>query len=296
MRPVKGLVAGVIGIAVLALLIPRGDGEDPPRRERTASARAATVKTTGNLAKSRANGTPVFSVSNVSPGTIVEGTATIANSGGASGYFSLSQANLTDVPGPRGGALSDRLRMEIVDVTRPNRAVEVYDGPYAAMDVRPLGFIRAGSTRRYAFTATVSRDDGEAVTGSATSAQYVWSALEGVPAPTEPDEPPPVDRRPPRLTVRIPRVQRLITTPYLAAGVRCGEDCRLSVTGGPDRRLRAGRPAAVRIRIAPRRLRAFRRALLDGRRAKLRVTFTALDAERNRSIVKRTVRLKPRRR
>ena len=287
MRAVKGLVAGIIGIAVLAVVIPSGEGEDPPRHKGAASPRAATVKTTGNLAKSRASGMPVFSASNVSPGTILEGTATIANSGGASGYFSLSQANLTDVPGPRGGALSDRLRMEIVDVTRPSRAVEVYDGPYAAMDVRPLGFIHAGSTRHYAFTATVSRDDGEAVTGSATSAQYVWSALEG--------EPPPVDRRPPRLMVRIPRVQRLITTPYLAARVRCGEDCRLSVTGGHDRRLRAGRPAAVRIRIAPRRLRALRRALVDGRRAKLRVTVTAVDGQRNRSIVKRTVRLKPRR-
>ena len=46
----------------------------------------------------------------------------IANTGKASGYFSLSQADLTDVPGPNGGALSQRLRLEIVDVNRPPRS------------------------------------------------------------------------------------------------------------------------------------------------------------------------------
>lgn len=295
MQVVKGLVAGIIGVAILAIVIPRGDGDDPrPREPSGGPARPATVTTSGSLTQAR--GTPVFSAADVSPGTIVEGTATVANAGRGSGYFSLSQANLTDEPGPHGGALSDRLRMEIVDVTRPGRPVTVYKGPYAAMDVRPLGFIPAGAKRRYKFTATVARGNGEAVTGSSTSAQYVWTALEGVPARPKPSEPPPVDRRPPRLVVHIPRVQRLITTPYLAARVKCGEDCRLSVTGGLERRLRAGRAMPVRVRIPPARLRTFRRALLDGRRATLRLRFTALDAERNRSIVKRTVRLKPRRR
>lgn len=290
-------MAGIIGIAVLAVVIPRGDDDDPRPRARTATpARAATVAATGSLSKPRSpNGMPVFRASDVSPGTILEGTATIANTGSASGYFSLSQANLTDVSGPRGGALSNRLRMEIVDVTRPGKPVRVYDGAYAAMGTRPLGFVPGGAARRYRFTATVARGNGGAVTGASTSARYVWSALEGVPAPAEPAEPPPVDRRPPRLTVRIPRVQRIITTPYLTSRVTCGEDCRLSATGGLRRRLSAGRPASVRIRIPRGRLRAFRRALRDGRRATLRMTFTAVDAERNRSIVRRAVRLKPRR-
>ena len=293
----KGLVAGIIGIAVLAVVIPRGDDDDPPPRERApAPARAATVAASGSLAKPRSpDGMPLFRASDVSPGTILEGRATIANTGRASAYFSLSQANLTDVPGPRGGALSERLRMEIVDVTRPGKPVEVYDGAYAAMDVRPLGFVPGGAARRYRFTATVARGDDQAVAGSSTSAQYVWTALEGVPGRAKPAEPPPVDRRPPRLTVRIPRVQRLITTPHLTARVGCGEDCRLSVTGGLRRRLSAGRPASVRVRIPRGRLRSFRRALLAGRRATLRVTFTAVDAGRNRSVVKRTVRLRPRR-
>lgn len=295
MRVVKGLIAGIIGVAILAVVIPRGDGDGPkPREPSGPPPRAATVTTSGSL--THAGGTPVFFAADVSPGTILEGTATVANAGRGSGYFSLSQANLTDEPGPQGGALSERLAMEIVDVTRPRRPVTIYEGPYAAMDVRPLGFIPAGAKRRYRFTATVASGDGEAVTGSSTSAQYVWTALEGVPARPEPSEPPPVDRRPPRLVVHIPRVQRLITTPYLAARVKCGEDCRLSVTGGLRRTLREGRAVPVRIRIPRLRLRAFRRALLDGRRATLRLTFVALDGRRNRSIVKRTVRLKPRRR
>ena len=294
MHFVKGLVAGIIAIAVLAVVIPRGDDSDPAPDRTSRPPRAVTVATTGNLAAPRtSDGMPVFTVSDVSPGTIVEGTATIANSGGSTGYFSLSQANLVDSPGPGGSALSERLGIEIRDVTRPGRVVRVYDGPFAGMEVRPLGFIPPGETRRYAFTATVAEGQGTEITGSSTSARYVWSGLEGRAAPSRPVKP--RDRVPPALGVRIPRVQRLLTTPYLSARVTCSEDCRLSVTGGIDRRLRAGRTTNLRIRIPRGRLRAFRSALRDGRAATLRVTFRARDAERNRATVRRTVRLRPRR-
>lgn len=295
MNLVKGLIAGVIGIAVLALVIPRGDDDEPRQREDVRPARAATVATTGALKRgSSADRMPVFSAGDLSPGTIVEGTATIANAGRASGYFSLSQADLTDVLGPRGGALSKRLTMEVRDVTRPGKPVTVYEGPYAAMDIRPLGFIRPGATRRYSFTAVVAEGDGEAFTGSSTSARYVWSAFEGAPPREGPARPPPRDRRPPRLRVELARVQRLLSARYLTARATCSEDCRLTATGGAARRLRAGRARTLRIAIPRARLRALRRTLLAGRTARLRLTFMALDAARNRAVVKRTVRLRPR--
>jgi hypothetical protein len=294
MNLVKGLIAGVIAVAVLALVIPRGD-DDEPQREDAGPARASTVATTGALRRgSSADRMPVFSAANLSPGTIVEGTATIANTGRASAYFSLSQADLTDVLGPRGGVLSKRLTMEVRDVTRPGRPVTVYEGPYAAMDVRPLGFIRPGTARRYSFTAIVAQGDGEAFTGSSTSARYVWSALEGAPPRDGPAQPPPRDRRPPRLRVEIPRVQRLLSARTLNVRLLCSEDCRVTATGGAARRLRGGRTRTVRIAIPRARLRALRRTLLARRTARVRLTFTALDAERNRAVVKRTVRLKPR--
>jgi len=291
----KGLAAGIIGIVVLALLIPRGGDDEPARSPAERTPRSAAVASTGALTQSRAaDRMPQFSVANVSPGTIVEGAVTIANSGSASGFFSLSQTNLTDVRGPGGGALSERLRMEIVDVTQPGKAIAVYDGPYAAMDVRPLGFLAPGATRKYEFTATVASGDGAAFTGSSTSARYVWNAVKGGAAPSAPATAP--DRRAPTLRVRIPAVQRLLKTPYLAARVICTEDCRLSATGGLERRLRADRATRVRIRIPRRRLRAFRRALVAGRSARLRLKFTAADSAGNRSTVRRTVRLRPRKR
>lgn len=302
----KGLLAGVLAIAILALVIPRLGDDQPTPDLRPKGPRAAAISPNGSLSKgSTPDGMPVFKVSDLSPGTLVEGAVTIANAGRASGYFSLSQADLTDLPGPNGGALSELLRMEVQDVTRPAKPVTVYDGAFAAMDIRPLGFLRPGSTRRYRFTASAPGTEDDSYTGSAASARYVWTALEG--APGRSTAPPP-DRRPPRLRVTIPRVQPLLTRRYFLAGARCSEACRLAVLGrvraGASRaatrpirrRAPAGRIQQLRVRIPPRALRPLRRRLLAGRRASLRLEFSARDGAGNRAIVKRTVRLNPRRR
>ena len=91
------------------------------------------------------------------------------------------------MPGPNGGALSQRLRLEIVDRTdlvgRP-----VYRGPFATLGVRPIGFIAAGGERDYRFTAMLPDSGGPAspvsgdnvpLKGSSTSARFVWSAVQG---------------------------------------------------------------------------------------------------------------------
>lgn len=303
----KGLLAGVIAIVILALVIPRLGDDDPPGPDaRPQGPRAAAISPSGSLSQgSSADGMPVFRVSNVGPGTLVEGAVTIANAGRASGYFSLSQADLTDVPGPNGGALSELLRMEVQDVTRPSKPVTVYDGAFAAMDIRPLGFIRPGSSRRYRFTASAPGTEDDSYTASAASARYVWTAFEGAPGPSAPQ---PRDRRPPILRVTIPGVQRLLTRPYLVATARCGEACRMAVTGRVRagalntatapvrRRARAGRIEDLRVRIPARALRPVRRRLRAGDQVALRLEFSARDRAGNRALVKRTVRLNPRRR
>ena len=48
------------------------------------------------------------------------------------------------------------------------------------------------------------------------------------------------------------------------------------------------------VRLPRPALRAVRRQLLDGKPVVVRLTFTALDRERNRSLVKRKLRLRPR--
>ena len=176
-------------------------------------------------------GVPVFTASNVGPGTLVEGEVTIANAGRASGYFSLSQAGLTDRPGPGGGELSKKLRLEIRDMSDPSKPARVYSGPFAGMGVRPAGFIAAESKRDYQFTAMISDTGGpgspisgdNALKGSSASARFVWSVVAGAPR-RRPDGPaPPKDRRPPRLRVSIARVQPIVTRPFIEARVCCDE-------------------------------------------------------------------------
>lgn len=301
----KGLLAGAIAIVILALVIPRPDDPAPPE-ESAEAARASAISIRGSFSHNSRDGMPTFTASNVGPGTLVEGAVTIANIGGASGYFALSQKDLTDVLGPNGGALSRKLRLEIRDVTNPSKPVGVYTGPFADIGVRMLGFIAADSDRDYQFTATIPDTGGpgspiggdNALKGSSARARFVWSAVEGAP-PTRPDKPaPPKDRRPPRLGVSIPRVQPLVTRRYLETKVRCSEACALTVTGSARVRktLPARRLTRVRVTLPSPTLRSLRRRLLAGKPVAVKLTFTALDGARNRSVVRRTVRLKPRRR
>ena len=292
---------------ILALVLPRSDDPDPPQ-ESAKGARAAAISTSGSFARPRSTDRmPVFTASNVGPGALVEGAVTIVNAGRATGYFSLSQKDVTDVPGPNGGALSRKLQLEIRDVTRPSKPVAVYTGPFTGIGVRGLGFIAKGSDRDYEFTAMLpdtagpeSQISGEnALRGSAASARFVWSALEGAP----PKEPPgkaarPKDRLPPELRVSIPRVQPLLTRSYLDTSARCSEACTLKVTGSArlSRELRAGRPTRVRVELPRAALRSLRRRLLAGRPVAVKLTFTARDSAGNRFVVRKTVRLKGRRR
>ena len=303
----KGLLAGAIAIVILALLLPRPDG-DSPRQESAKSARAAAIAAGGSFSRSGSAGRmPVFTASNVGPGALVEGKVTIANTGRGTGYFSLSQKDLTDAPGPNGGALSQHLQLEIRDVSNPSRPVPVYNGPFAGMGIRGLGFIEEGAERDYQFTAMLADSGGAtpisgetALKGSSASARFVWRALDGAP-PARPATPErPRDRRPPRLRVSIPRVQPIVTRAYLETNARCGEACTLAIRGSGvrsvRRTLRAHRRTRVRVAPTGPALRSLRRRLLAGRAVAVKLTFTARDGAGNRFVLERTVRLKPRRR
>ena len=153
----KGLVAGAIAIVVLALL----DSRRPTSPTAPANgARGRDLEQRQHVARQTRAGMPIFTASNVDAGTLVEGAVKIANTGRATGYFSLSQADLTDVPGPNGGALSEKLRLEVDDVTNPSKPVDVYRGRFDALGMRPLGFIAPDSERDYRFTALIPDTGG----------------------------------------------------------------------------------------------------------------------------------------
>jgi hypothetical protein len=296
-------VAGVLAVAAVAAA---NRGEAPARR---AAPQALVASTSGSFtqANSRA-GMPIFTASNIGPGNTASGTVTITNTGTLKGYFYLTQSQLTDAVGPNGGALSGRLRLTVRDVTLPGGPRTVYSGLLAAMNAQPLGFIAPDEARRYSFEAlfldggtppTAGAGDN-AYARSATSVRYVWSAL---------GDSPRRDRRPPRLRVSIPSVQRLLQRHYLVVRARCDERCRIGVTGSMrqgkhkaatprirNRRARANRRVVLKIRI-PRSMRwPLQRALMHSWPASMRLKLTARDQAGNLAVVKRLVRLKPQRR
>jgi hypothetical protein len=131
------------------------------------------------------NEAAVLSVQNLKPGDSRSGQVTITNTGTLGGAFSLSQANLSDTPGPNGGRLSDRLQLSVQQVSNGGSTVSsVYSGAMSGLNSRQLGTIAAGEPRTYRFTATLP-DGGHpagpgvgdnAVQRSAVRADYVWTA------------------------------------------------------------------------------------------------------------------------
>jgi hypothetical protein len=312
---VKGLIAGVFVIVILALLLPGSRSDDSSDSRPKASAKAATVRVGGSFERStRGDGMPVFSAVDVKRGDTLQGSVEIANRGRGNGYFILSQADLTDLPGPAGGALSKRLGLTVRDVTSKRKPVTIYRGALNAMGARSVGFIEPGDSRRYRFTARVDRPgDARRIPGvddpyenSAATVRYVWSAVDA--APPQPGRPPRKlgDRRPPVLKVEFPRVQRLLERDHLLASVACNERCivrtRGSVRAGTARTtptpplitaLRRGQRLTLRTSIPRGALAAMRRSLRAGRPATIRLTIQARDRAGNRAAVKRRVRLNP---
>jgi hypothetical protein len=112
------------------------------------------------------------------------------------------------------------------------------------------------------------------------------------------------DTRPPRLFTKTKRRQRVLRLGGVVAYARCpGEACDVSITARvrigelsyPLKRVRRGLPAKKRVRLKARltrRARRFlRKALHDGKRAKVDVVIRARDKAGNRTTVRRvTVR------
>jgi hypothetical protein len=112
------------------------------------------------------------------PGDGVSGSATVANTGHATGRFSLGLGKLTDRPGPDGGSLARTLRLVVVDVTG-GAARTVYAGPIGDLPSVDLGLFRPGQQHSYRFT--VSFPSAAAAhydfTGSALAVAFTWTAV-----------------------------------------------------------------------------------------------------------------------
>lgn len=85
---------------------------------------------------------------------------TIEDSGSVAAALVLRRGEVVDTPGPRGGLLSERLELSVLDITARAAPRTVYAGLLASMPEQMTGELAPGEARTFEFTATLP-DGGE---------------------------------------------------------------------------------------------------------------------------------------
>ncbi|HJZ37335.1 MAG TPA: hypothetical protein VJ204_13780 [Solirubrobacterales bacterium] len=223
-------------------------------------ARAAAIAASGPFEISNSHeGQAIFAASGIAPGEATTGTVAIEDTGSEPVALTLRRGELLDEPGVGGGLLSSRLRLTVVDVTRPTAPRTVYAGPLDSMPERPAGTLAGGEARTYEFTATLP-EGGEptfqnAVQGASTTVAYSWVASEAAEEESGGDETTPVEEHPALpnssgdggqgnggvhgegapLKLTVPKIKGSVRRGRITAWTNCTMPCRLQVRG----RLRA---------------------------------------------------------
>ena len=314
MRALSLLVfLALAGSATAAVL--RSGGE--PR----AQASAVAAEGSFSFANSR-DGMPIFSATGIAPGDSVSGTVEIADTGTEPGELTLAQHDVADVPGPRGGELSQRLALRVTDVTAPTSPVTVYAGPLAPMPPQPAGALEPGASRTYEFVATLPESAGAQndVQGASASVAYSWTAGEVTASPTP--TPSPIPGQPPSsspsssngsapapasLHLTITRVQRRIRHGRLLVRAGCDRPCAISARGrlrvrsaSGNRRGKLSLPRPPRFAAGTQRLsiplpghlRHWLQTHPERLRAKVRLVLVARDRAGELATAKRALRLR----
>jgi Ca2+-binding RTX toxin-like protein len=174
----------------------------------------------------------IFDLANMGPGETGQGEVTISNTGTMPGALSLGSIGLTDSPGRYGGTLSERLLLQLENVSS-GTASAVYSGQLGAMPELDLGVLAAGGSRTYRFLVTML--DGGAPSSpfvddnvyqrATTGIGYRWTLAE-IEAGPEPDpvsgpSPTPLPSSPvvpaspaePRVLTATPRADTLVGSP-----------------------------------------------------------------------------------
>lgn len=200
--PTRARLGGRAALVALTAAIPVAIlGFDPRSSQPAGEVRATATFDDGSFTQTNSrDGRSILAVSNLAPGGATHGEVTITNTGSVGGTFSLHQGAPRDSPGQGGGALSDRLRLTVRDVTVTGAPVTVYEGPLTTLDSRPVGWLAPGEGRTYAFSATFPEgaqpEHDNAYAGSATSVAYRWEGEATPPPPAPAPEPPPAEPRP----------------------------------------------------------------------------------------------------
>lgn len=232
------------------------------------------------------------------PGSSVEGTVAIANTGDLDGQLTVTGSALADAPGPAGSPLSERLRLSIDDVTDGAAAVRVHSGPLAELRSVPVGAFPAGRVRRFRFVATLPAGAGDdAYQGSRASVSFDWTATGGSPDAGIGGGPRRGDA-----VLRIPRRQRPLRDGAISLVTRCHSPCTARVALSLDARARARRivgrattslpagRARVRVRLSRRALTRIRNRLAVGGSVRGRITLRIDEQSGRRLRATRSIR------
>jgi hypothetical protein len=275
MRAVATLI-GSLATALAAFgLAMAAPGGAKPRPEIEAAAAGGAVQIINSH-----EGQAVLTAAGIDPGGSAVGSVQIANAGAAPGRLAVRVTDVHDRPGPYGGPLSERVELQLVDVTDPSEPVTLYAGPPAGLSDLALGALPAGSSRDYAVSATLPAGvDDDLYQGSTLSFGLQWQATPGA----EPRSPQPD-----------PSASRLaaVDVPPAAVGLPPAGPClsRRHFTIHP-RAPRGARPVSARIAIAGRRAFTVRRAAatIDLRgmpkgTVRVRITVRGSDGRSYRSV------------
>lgn len=299
----------LVGLAAAAV-VSRGQGQTEAGE---VGPRIEVIAADGGFAEPSHAADAVFEVTGLGSGESISGTVRVRNAGDDSGLVSLARTRLSDSPGPNGGRLSERLELEVLDVTDPQAPAVAYTGGVGPLTVRPLGVLGAGASRTYSVkatvlsgqTPTVAFGGGDPYEGSSTRIFLRWRAVEGLPPARLTKLLRRRDRKQPKLSLTAAPRQSVIETGRLDAVLRCSETCRSSATARVSLRGSTPLPVAVEEGPPPSRRaelrlvfgadlqRDLRAALEAGRSVAIEFRTRARDRAGNDSALRETVNLRP---
>jgi spore coat-associated protein N len=168
-------LALVVAAFAVALIDPHGSRAETARAMASGATGALSIANSGE-------GRAILDASGLRPGATVTGTVTIGNTGQVAGRFAVRPTGLADTPGAGGGTLSQRLQLQLADVTA-NRVL--YTGTAAGLTAVDVGDLAAGESRTFALTATFPPGaDDDRYQGATVSFGLAWSATAAEPAVT----------------------------------------------------------------------------------------------------------------
>ncbi len=172
--PLVGLIL-TAGIAVpTAALVMQHTLHDESRNRVRLTSSSGALKITNSR-----EGQAILTAVPMVPGGTATGTVDLENSGDRAEELTLDAEEAVDTPGPGGGRLSERLLLDVEDVTVADALKAVYSGGLTGFERTDLGTLAKGADRTYRFVVTFA-DGGpngadNAFQGSSASIGFEWT-------------------------------------------------------------------------------------------------------------------------